>query len=170
MEAAPQRIVCLGWGSQDVLWALGLQPVGIPEVTWGGLEDGTLPWWAGHFDKATTTFLPAPSSQEIRSSRSRPHPGPRPRRELRDHRAGLLASSTAIAPTVGYPKGPWLTTWQESATMIGQAVGKSAEAEELVADTEDDLANRAARDPVAQGQDVHLRLRDLDGDVGLPAR
>ncbi|MEW1958987.1 iron-siderophore ABC transporter substrate-binding protein [Kineococcus sp. NPDC059986] len=152
VKAAPQRIVCLGWGSQDVLWALGLQPVGIPEVTWGGLPDGTLPWWAGHFDKATTTFLPAPSSQEIPFEQIA---ALTPDLVLAVN-SGITAEDysklTAIAPTVGYPKGPWLTTWQESASMIGKAVGKSAEAEKLVADTEDDLANRAAATPSLKGK------------------
>ncbi|MEZ0166258.1 iron-siderophore ABC transporter substrate-binding protein [Kineococcus sp. LSe6-4] len=152
VEAAPQRIVCLGWGSQDVLWALGLQPVGIPEVTWGGLPDGTLPWWEGHFDAATTTFLSASSSQEVPFEQIA---ALTPDLVLAVN-SGITAEDYAtlqgIAPTVAYPDGPWLTTWQDSATMIGKAVGRSADAERLVADTEDDLAERAAATPSLQGK------------------
>lgn len=152
IEAQPTRIVTLGWGSQDVLWALGLQPVGVPEVTYGGLEDGTYPWWEGHFDAATTQFLPNPTSGEV------------PFEQITALAPDLIlavysgitaedhATLSQIAPTVAYPDEPWLTSWQDQATMIGTAVGLADRAATLVADTEDDLASRAAEHPALQGK------------------
>ncbi|ABS05372.1 iron-siderophore ABC transporter substrate-binding protein [Kineococcus radiotolerans] len=152
VPAAPTRIVCLGWGSQDVVWALGGQPVGVPEITYGGNPDGTLPWWEGHFDAAATTFLPNPDSGEV------------PFEQITALTPDLIlavysgiteadyATLSQIAPTVGYPDQPWLTSWQDQTTMVGKALGKSAEAERLVADAEADLAERAAATPSLEGK------------------
>ncbi|WP_432523865.1 iron-siderophore ABC transporter substrate-binding protein [Kineococcus sp. SYSU DK006] len=169
VEAEPQRIVCLGWGSQDVLWALDLQPVAVPEVAYGALEDGTLPWWEGHFDAATTQFLPNPDSGEV------------PFEQIAALAPDLVlavysgitetdyASLAKIAPTVAYPDQPWLTTWQDQATMIGRAVGRSAQAERLVSDTEADLAERAAANPDLQGKTFsYLYATDANLSVYLP--
>jgi iron complex transport system substrate-binding protein len=154
VEAEPTRIVCLGWGSQDALWALGLQPVGVPEVTYGGLDDGTYPWWEGHFDAETTQFLPNPTSGEV------------PFEQITALAPDLVlavysgittddyATLSRIAPTLAYPDEPWLTTWQDQATMIGRAVGKAEQAQALVADLEDDLATRATEHPALQGKTI----------------
>ncbi|WP_432573442.1 ABC transporter substrate-binding protein [Kineococcus sp. SYSU DK005] len=151
VEAAPQRIVTWGWGSQDVLWALGLQPVGVPEVTYGG-EGGAYPWWEGHHDPAATTSLGAGESGEV------PFEGVA---ELAPDlvlavNSGITAQDwstlTAIAPTVAYPDQPWQTTWQDQARLVGRAVGKQEEAEQLVADAEADVAARAAANPQLAGK------------------
>ena len=170
VPAEPARVVCLGWGSQDALWALGVQPVGVPEVTYGGLDDGTYPWWEGHFDAATTQFLPNPTSGEV--------PFEQIAALAPDLILAVYSGITAedwstlqeIAPTVAYPDQPWLTSWQDQATLVGRAVGRSEQAQALVADTEDDLAARAAEHPALAGQDDQLRLRRPGHPVRLPAR
>ncbi len=40
----PERVVTWGWASQDAVVALGVVPVGIPEFTYGGDENGALAW------------------------------------------------------------------------------------------------------------------------------
>jgi iron complex transport system substrate-binding protein len=152
VESAPQRIVTVGWGSQDVLWALGLQPVAVPKVTYGGLPDGTYPWWAGHFDAATTTFLPSADAGEV------------PFEAIAEKAPDLIlavysgitaedyATLSKIAPTVAYPESPWKTSWQDQATLVGRAVGKEADAKALVERTQADLAARAAAAPVLGGK------------------
>src|SRR3546814_11095437 len=44
IEAAPQRVVTWGWGTQDAVLALGVVPVGIPSMTYGGDGEGLLAW------------------------------------------------------------------------------------------------------------------------------
>jgi len=150
VESAPQRIVTIGWGSQDVLWALGLQPVAVPKVTYGGLPDGTYPWWAGHFDAATTTFLPSADAGDV------------PFEAIAEKAPDLIlavysgitaedyATLSKIAPTVAYPASPWKTSWQDQATLVGRAVGREADAKALVERTQADLTARAAAAPVLQ--------------------
>ncbi|BDZ51074.1 hypothetical protein GCM10025867_33150 [Frondihabitans sucicola] len=43
ITAAPKRVVTIGWGSADTLVALGVVPVGIEKVTFGGDEHGDSP-------------------------------------------------------------------------------------------------------------------------------
>ena len=40
----PKRIVSIGSSDQDDLLALGVVPVGVQKVTWGGNAGGTTPW------------------------------------------------------------------------------------------------------------------------------
>ncbi|WP_369070207.1 iron-siderophore ABC transporter substrate-binding protein [Kineococcus terrestris] len=154
IPSAPQRIVCVGWGSQDVLWALGLQPVAVPEVTYGGLEDGTYPWWEGHFDPQTTTFIASPDSGEL------------PIEEIAAQQPDLVLgvysgmtqaeydALSQIAPTVAYPSAPWQTSWQDQALLVGRAVGREEDARTLVEDTEADLAARGEENPELAGKTV----------------
>src|SRR5688500_8186924 len=44
IETQPERVVVLGWNAQDVVYALGLEPVGMPSYPYGGGDDGVLPW------------------------------------------------------------------------------------------------------------------------------
>ena len=44
IEQAPERVVTIGWSSQDVAIALGVIPIAIPADTWAGDDDGFLPW------------------------------------------------------------------------------------------------------------------------------
>ena len=53
----PERIVVLGWSAQDTVYALGLEPVGMPAYPFGGGDDGVLPWDDEYFDPEVTTLL-----------------------------------------------------------------------------------------------------------------
>ena len=41
VEEEPERVVVLGWNAQDVVYALGETPVGMPKVTYGATPAGT---------------------------------------------------------------------------------------------------------------------------------
>src|SRR5690606_37861170 len=44
IEAKPERIVTIGWMTQDAVIALGETPVAIPYQGWGGNAEGYVPW------------------------------------------------------------------------------------------------------------------------------
>ena len=151
VEERPERVVVLGWSGQDVLYALGVQPVGIPSYAYGGGDDGVLPWNDEHYDPETTTLLDTtdgPPLEQIAALQPdvilAPYEG---------FDEGVYDDLTGIAPTVAYPGEPWTTPWREQTTMIGQALGMADEAEELIAETEETVAQVAAEHPEFEGLD-----------------
>jgi iron complex transport system substrate-binding protein len=151
IDEQPERVVVLGWSGQDVLYALGVQPVGMPSYTYGGGDDGVLPWNDEHYDPEVTTLLDTtdgPPLEQIAALRPdvilAPYEG---------FDEGVYDDLTGIAPTVAYPGEPWTTPWREQTTMIGQALGMADEAEELIAETEDAVASVAAEHPEFEGLD-----------------
>jgi iron complex transport system substrate-binding protein len=61
---------------------------------------------------------------------------------------------TQIAPTVGYPGKPWLTSWQDQLRLVGEALGKSAQAARLEKSTERLIAHARAKHPEFAGKTV----------------
>ncbi|MFT3855091.1 MAG: iron-siderophore ABC transporter substrate-binding protein [Ilumatobacteraceae bacterium] len=149
IEQEPHRIVALGDGSQDVVAALGLTPVGIPTGYPGSNADGVLPWYASSFDAATTTLLPVFDGIPFEQIAAL-HPD-----VILAPYAGFDESDyktlSAIAPTVAYPGDPWVTPWPTQTRMIGEALGRSAEADALIAGVDTTLAGAAAAHPELAG-------------------
>ena len=53
IEEEPQRVVTIGWSSQDAVVAFGKVPVGIEKFSGPGIEDDILPWLTDTFEGAT---------------------------------------------------------------------------------------------------------------------
>ena len=152
IPAQPDRVVVVGWGSTDVLFALGVTPVAVPKGDYGASADGTYPWWEGHFDAATTELQPSADAGQVpfeAIAAARPD-------LVVAVQSGITADDYAkleqIAPTVAYPEAAWKTTWQDQTTIIGKAVGKQAEAEALVTKTQEALAAAGAAHPEIAGK------------------
>jgi iron complex transport system substrate-binding protein len=131
----PQRIVLVGLTEQDALLALGEVPVATRE--WYGERPGAIFEWAQ--DKLGDAAVPEVlSSAELNFEQIA---GLQP-----DVIVGLYSGITQeeydtlskIAPTVAQPGEhvDYGIPWQELTRKIGLIVGKSAEAEKLVADVE----------------------------------
>jgi iron complex transport system substrate-binding protein len=150
VEQQPERVVVLGWSAQDVVYALGVTPVGMPSYTYGGGDDGVLPWDDEYYDAAKTTLLDTadgPPLEDIAALR--------PDVILATYEGfdeATYEDLSKIAPTVAYPGEAWTTSWEDQTTMIGQALGKTAQAQKLVDDT-----NAA----VQQVADEHPEFADL---------
>jgi iron complex transport system substrate-binding protein len=149
IEDRPERIVVLGWSAQDTVYALGLQPVGMPSYPFGGGDDGVLPWDDEYYDPEVTTLLDTadgPPLEQIAELRPdvilAPYVG---------FEESVYESLSGIAPTVAYPGEPWTTPWREQTEMIGKALGRSDEADQLIADTDDRVAEIAAEHPEFDG-------------------
>lgn len=157
LDSVPERVATVSWVNTDTALALGVVPVGMPEYEWGGNENGTTPW----IDEALEE-LGAPIGSDN---------APVQYSETDGINFDAIAATTpdvilaaysgiteeeydklsAIAPVIAYPETPYYTSWQDSAEMIGEALGKSDEAAKLVEDTEKAIADKAAEYPELAG-------------------
>lgn len=150
-----RRVVTLGWGSTEAALALGVVPVGIETQTYAADEDGRLPWVAEALAETgeEPTMVPAsveePAYEEIGALE--PDVILAPYSGLTAEQYEILSE---IAPTVAFPEEPWTTPWREVITIVGEALGRTAEAEELVADLDARIEEEAAAHPELEGKSV----------------
>lgn len=167
IEAAPERVVTIGWGSQDTVLALGTVPVGVPADTWAGDPDtGLLPWTAQAVEdlggELPTTFVDLPEVDVEAVAELQPdlilatYSGISPE---------VYAQLELIAPTVAYPDQPWLVSWQDQTLINGRALGQAEEAEQLVADMEELLAETGAENPSLAGTTFAYVYTGTDGTL-----
>ncbi|MEV4312835.1 iron-siderophore ABC transporter substrate-binding protein [Actinocrispum sp. NPDC049592] len=151
IKAEPKRIVLVGLTEQDPLMALGVVPVATTK--WIGKYDGEIPPWSR--DKLGNAPLPTVLSdqgglQYEKIASLKP-----------DLILGLYAELTQesydklskIAPTVAQPSqyNAYGIPWQDATRTVGKIVGKSAQAEKLVTDTEARLAKVRQDNPEFNG-------------------
>ena len=168
IPAKPERIATIGWMSQDVVLALGQVPVGIPLQTWGGDENGVLPWVAtavaqlggelpARYDDTAIPF------EEILSLE--PDLILAPYSALTKEEYTRLSQ---IAPVVAWKDAVWSGTWQEVTLTIGKALGQEAEAQQLVDATDARIAELAAEHPEFQGKTFTIGWADPSkSEVGV---
>jgi iron complex transport system substrate-binding protein len=70
-----------------------------------------------------------------------------------------------IAPTVTYVRGSYVDTWQEQATLIGEATGKEAEAEKAIARVSDRIAKIAADHPSWKSKNFSMSFNYDTGKI-----
>ena len=160
VEEEPQRVVALGSSDAETALALGVQPVGASDwLAFGG--EGVGPWAEGRYDEAPEMIETLEPSLEaiaalepdlILDTRS---PATQERYD----------SLSAIAPTIGQPEGvdPYLTTWQQQLDLVGQALGRTDEAEQLRSDLEQQFADAAAAHPEFDGTEVAVGAFSSEG-------
>jgi iron complex transport system substrate-binding protein len=151
----PERVVTWGWGSADAAIALGVTPVAIPTQSYGGDDDGVLPWLAEALEEQgaeTPTILSEteePPYEEILEAEPD---------LILAHYSGITEDQyeqlSKIAPTVAYPGEAWSTPWREVITIAGEALGKSAEAEQVLADIDAEVAEAAEAHPEFEGKTI----------------
>lgn len=158
IESAPERVAAIAWANAETALALGVVPVGMPTIDYGGNEQGTTPW----IDEALEE-LGAPIGSENAPVQYSETDGiafddiaaTNPDVILAAY-SGLSEADydklSKIAPVVAYPEAEWGTPWQETATMTGEALGLSAEADQLVAETEQSIKDAAADHPELEGK------------------
>ncbi|GAB3822638.1 iron-siderophore ABC transporter substrate-binding protein [Kribbella italica] len=166
IKEKPARIVTLGWNAQDVVYALGETPVGMPKVTYGPTKDGVTAWDADKFDASKTTLLDATDSYPYEKIAAlKPDVILAPYEGFDET---VYKTLSGIAPTVAYPGAPWQTTWQDQTTLIGKALGKSAEAGQLVAGIKDRVAKVASEHPEFKGKTISVGSFGADNYVYMP--
>lgn len=172
IEAEPTRVATLGWTDQDSALALGVVPVGATKITWGGNEAGSTAWFDAAVEEAGAE---APVRYDDADGA--------PIDEIAELAPDLILATNSgiteaeyaklskIAPVVAYPEAPWTTNWQTSLEMIGQALGRTALADEVAADTEATIEEASAANPELDGAELiygYLTPADLS-TVGIYA-
>lgn len=146
IASQPQRILTLGWSGEDVVIALGQMPIAMAK--YGAFPSGMFPWVEEKLAGAAPTLLSGDFDYE-RIAALKPdlilgvYSGI-------DERAYKRLST--IAPTVVYRSGPWSADWREQTTIIGEALGKAAEAEALIEGTEEQLRTLGQTHPEPKGK------------------
>jgi iron complex transport system substrate-binding protein len=162
----PERIVTLGWNAQDVVYALGETPVGMPKVTYGPTAAGVTAWDADKFDASKTELLDTADKfpfEKIAALKPdvilAPYEG---------FDAATYKTLSDIAPTVAYPGAPWQTTWQDQTLLIGEALGKKVEAEKLIAGIDDKIKQVATEHPEFKGKTITVGSFGPENYVYMP--
>lgn len=145
VEAEPKRVVTVGYTEQDVVLALGVTPVGTREFL-GGYDDEQRPWAQ---QALAGKAIPSVGGEEINYEAVAAR---RPDLIVALNTGmtkGDYAKLSRIAPTIAQPDEyvDFGTPWQDQTRMIGQALGRSDKAEQVVEDVEAKFAKAKADHP-----------------------
>lgn len=154
IPSQPKRVVTIGWGSQDVALALGVVPVGMQDMSGDtGDNTGILPWDTAKLGGAKPTLLKYVSDEVPYEQIAALHPD-----LILAVDSGITAKQQAqlshLAPTVGYPGKPWLTSWQDQLEVVGKALGRSTKAAALEKSTDKLISDAKAAHPEFAGRTV----------------
>jgi iron complex transport system substrate-binding protein len=162
IDAKPERVVTVDWGNQDVALALGIVPVAMPKVIYGDEDgDGLLPWTKdklAELGAETPTLMDETNGYDYEA--------------IADAKPDVILAAysgmtqeqydtlSKIAPVVTYQGVAWGTTWQEMTVLDGTALGLKDEAETLVSDKEQHIADEVAKYPALAGKKSLLTYFD----------
>jgi iron complex transport system substrate-binding protein len=169
IEARPERIVTWGWAAHDAAIALGEVPVGIPYFSYGGDENGALSWTkdaVAELGADFPTILPDGFEPPVEAIAAL-----QPDLIIAVY-SGLTQEEyevlSGIAPVVAFPETAWSTPWQDTILITGEAIGKPAEAEALVAELEQFITDETAKFPQVQGA-TFATIAEYNGEVAVYA-
>lgn len=135
IDEAPERIVTLGQGSTETAIALGTTPVGMEEYPWGSDETGYMPWIheavTERGDELPEQFTGATELDVESILELEPDLILAPWSGVTQEQYDLLSD---IAPTVAYPEQPWTIEWEQQIEIIGEAMGRDEQAQDLIED------------------------------------
>ena len=156
IEAEPQRIATVSWVNADSVLALGLVPVGMPLVEWGGNDNSSTDWidaalgelgagWDS--DAAPTTYSEADGVNFDEIAALTPD-------LIVAAYSGLTQDDydklSRIAPTIGPVAANYTASWQDTLTAVGQATGRAEAAQEIIDDVTAQLAAVREDNPAVQ--------------------
>lgn len=150
IPAQPKRVVALDFDSADAAIALGVVPVGMAEVDYapGKVQPWTRAALAGE-QVELFPYVDGPPLEKIAALR--------PDVILAANSYGLDESwdeLNKIAPVVAAQGVEGTDSWQLTTERVGTALGKSAEADELVAATKDRVAEAREANPAFHGATI----------------
>lgn len=155
IESAPERVATVSWANQDAALALGVVPVGMPAIDFGGNENGSTDWFD---DKLEEIGGEAPEQYSETDGIDFEAIAALNPDVILGVYSGLTQEDydklSEIAPTVAYPEGtqPFGTSWQDTTRGVGEALGLDDQADDLVSDLEGQLADAVEANSVLSGK------------------
>lgn len=154
IESEPTRVATLGWVDQDHALALGVVPVGAIEISWGGNEQLSTPWFDEKLEELggeqPTRYSDADGAPVEEIAALQPDLVLATNSGMTEQEYEKL--SKLGVPVVPFPDEPWLTTWQDSLEMVGEALGRAEQAAELREETEAAMEQAAEDNPEIVGR------------------
>lgn len=168
VDCGAERVVTLGWGATEAALSVGVVPVAVPHgEDNGGIDGGLHPWVAEHLEEQGW------DEPELLSVSAGGEP---PLEEIATLAPDLILATeagitedqyellTQIAPTVVHPGKPWATPWRDVVTISGEALCRSAEAEQVLTDLDALTAEVAADHPEFAGVSI-TAAESYDGEL-----
>lgn len=149
----PERVATWGWSTADAAISLGVIPVAMPFQSYGGDDEGVLPWVREALDAAgaETPIILTNTGEDI------------PYEEIAAAAPDVILAQysgiteeqyetlSEIAPTVAYPEAPWTTPWRDTISITGEALGLNDEAAAVLDGIDAEIAAAAAAHPEFAG-------------------
>ncbi len=142
IESEPERVATIAWVNPDIVLALGVVPVGMDQDTYGNTEDGSTAWKNAKLEElgAPMGSEDAPVLFDATNGVNFDAIAEATPDVIAAAYSGLTEDEydklSQIAPVIGPGVANYQTPWQQSTEMIGNALGKSDEAAQLIEDTE----------------------------------
>jgi len=165
IEAAPARVATWGWGATDAVLALGIVPVAIASMDYGGGDNRITPWVEDAIDELggeTPVILDNATYELSVEELLAADPD-----VLIASYSGLTeeeydAVTDAGIPVVAPAEALWSTPWRDVITETGTALGLADEADELLANLDGLVADAAAEHPEFDGTTIAYAADDVD--------
>ncbi|GAA3879086.1 iron-siderophore ABC transporter substrate-binding protein [Streptomyces sedi] len=168
IDERPERVVTLGQGSAETAIALGSTPVGIESYEWGSDDTGYLPWIheavTERGDELPTQFTGGENIDFDAILELEPDVILAPWSGITQDQFDILND---IAPTVAYPDLPWSTNWDQQIELVATALGQPDQADVLIGDIRDQLAEAAASRPEYEGVTFSYIYTSGPGTLGV---
>jgi len=165
LDAAPERIATWGWGATDAVLALGIVPVAIASMDYGGGDNRITPWVEDAIEQlgGEEPVILDNSTYELKVE------------ELLAADADVLIApysgltqeeydevTGAGIPVIAPEEALWSTPWRDVITETGKALGLAAESEQLVTDLDQQVADAATEHPEFEGTTIAYAADDVD--------
>lgn len=149
ITAPPERVISVGFADQDVLLALGVIPIAIRDW-YGDQPFATWPWAQDELGDAEPEVLPADALNFEQIASLQPDLIIGMSSGMTDTEYATLAK---IAPTIAQPREyiDYGVPWDVSTQIIGDAVGKSATAAQVIDDVKGQIEAARAANPAFEG-------------------
>ena len=157
IEAEPVRIATVSWVNADTMLALGLVPIGMPTVTWGGNANGSTDWIDAKLEELGAGWDTDGAPTQYDESDGINYD------EIAALTPDLIIAAysgvtqeeydqlTRIAPTIGPLAPNYTASWEDTLAAVGAATGRSEEAATLAEQISADLAAVGEENPAVAG-------------------